>query len=85
LETKVAICQRPPVLLDKAASLAQAVISVTEAASEGAFYAAVIPSLKFKPALHGHYQETVLPMKDGLPKQRDIPKEMGGSGELLPE
>lgn len=48
-------------------------------------YAAVIPSLKFKPALHVHYQETVLPMKDGLPKQRDVPKEMGGSGELLPE
>ncbi len=48
-------------------------------------YAAVIPSLRFKPALHANYQETVLPMKDGLPKQRDLPKEMGGSGELLPE
>ena len=48
-------------------------------------YAAVIPSLPFKPALHAHYQETVLPMKDGLPKQRDVPKDMGGSGELLSE
>jgi hypothetical protein len=48
-------------------------------------YAAVIPSVKFKPALHVHYQETVLPMKDGLPKQRDFPKELGGTGELLPE
>ncbi len=48
-------------------------------------FAAVIPSLPFKPALHVHYQETVLPMKDGLPKQRDVPKEMGGSGELLSE
>jgi hypothetical protein len=48
-------------------------------------YAAVIPTLGFEPALHVHYQETVLPMKDGLPKQRDIPKEMGGSGELMRE
>ena len=48
-------------------------------------YAAVIPTLTFKPALHVHYQETVLPMKDGLPKQKDIPKEMGGSGQLIAE
>ena len=48
-------------------------------------YAAVIPSVPFKPALHVHYQESVLPMKDGLPKQKDIPKEMGGSGQLIPE
>jgi hypothetical protein len=48
-------------------------------------YAAVIPSVKFKPGVHVHYQETVLPMKDGLPKQRDVPKEMGGSGVLLAE
>jgi hypothetical protein len=32
-----------------------------------------------------NYQEAVLPMKDGLPKQKDLPAEMGGSGELLPE
>ena len=48
-------------------------------------YAAVIPSLPFKPVVHVHYQETVMKMKDGLPKQKDIPKEMGGSGELLAE
>jgi hypothetical protein len=48
-------------------------------------YAAVIPALPFKPALHVNYQETVLPMRDGLPKQRDLPREMGGSGELMPE
>jgi hypothetical protein len=48
-------------------------------------YAAVLPALPFKPALHVNYQETVLPMKDALPKQRDFPKELGGSGELLPE
>jgi len=44
--------------------------------------AAIIPSLLFKPALHVNYQETVLPMKDGLPKQKDVPEEMGGSGVL---
>ena len=48
-------------------------------------YAAIIPDLPFKPGLHVHYQETVLRIKDGLPKLRDIPKEMGGSGEVLPE
>ena len=36
METKIAICQRPPVLLDKAASLALALEVVAEAASEGA-------------------------------------------------
>ena len=48
-------------------------------------YAATIPSLDFKPALHVNYAETVLPMRDGLPKMRDFPKELGGSGETLPE
>ena len=28
---------------------------------------------------------TVLRIKDGLPKMKDLPKEMGGSGEILPE
>lgn len=48
-------------------------------------YAAVIPSLPFEPAVHVNYQETVLRIRDGLPKQKDVPKEMGGSGVLLPE
>lgn len=46
-------------------------------------YAATIPSLDFRPALHVNYAETVLPMKDGLPKFRDMPAEAGGSGEML--
>ncbi|HJS61620.1 MAG TPA: GFA family protein, partial [Pseudolabrys sp.] len=29
--------------------------------------------------------ETVLPMKDGLPKLRDFPAAAGGSGETMPE
>jgi hypothetical protein len=48
-------------------------------------YAAVIPALPFKPMLHVNYQETVLPMKDGLPKQRDFPPGFGGTGELVEE
>ena len=48
-------------------------------------YAATIPTYKYKPGLHVNYQETVLRMKDGLPKMKDMPKEMGGSGETLPE
>ena len=31
------------------------------------------------------YQERVLPIRDGLPKMKDFPREFGGSGELLPE
>jgi hypothetical protein len=30
-------------------------------------------------------QETILHIKDGLTKMRDMPKEKGGSGETLPE
>ncbi len=48
-------------------------------------YAAVLPSLAFKPMVHVNYQESVLHIKDGLPKQKDFPKEMGGSGQLLRE
>ena len=48
-------------------------------------YAAILPSLTFEPAIHVNYAETVLRIKDGLPKQKDFPAEVGGSGELLPE
>lgn len=48
-------------------------------------YAAVIKDFEFQPGVHVHYQETVLHIPDGLPKQRDLPAEMGGSGELLAE
>ena len=47
-------------------------------------YAAIIPDLDFQPSVHVHYQETVLRMDDGLPKMRDVPSEMGGSGEVIP-
>jgi hypothetical protein len=48
-------------------------------------YAAMLPQLKFEPVLHVHYKETVLRIPDGKPKMKDMPKEMGGSGVLLPE
>ena len=48
-------------------------------------YAAVIPDFTHKPGVHVHYQETRLRMKDGLPKMKDLPKEMGGSGQVLAE
>jgi len=48
-------------------------------------YAAMIPDFAFKPSVHVNYGEKVLAIKDGLPKMRDFPKEMGGSGVVLPE
>ncbi len=48
-------------------------------------FAAMIPDLPFQPALHVNYGEKVLSVHDGLPKLRDFPKEMGGSGEVVPE
>jgi len=48
-------------------------------------YAAKIPGFPFKAGVHVNYQETKLPIKDGLPKMKDLPKEMGGSGDVLAE
>ena len=48
-------------------------------------YAATIPELPFRPGIHVHYQETRLRMKDGLPKMKDLPQEMGGSGVSVEE
>jgi len=46
-------------------------------------FSATIPDLPFKPGLHVNYAETVLPMRDGLPKFKDFPAEFGGSGTTL--
>jgi hypothetical protein len=48
-------------------------------------YTAVIPEYRFQPMLHVNYGEAVLPVRDGLPKQKDVPRDMGGSGALLAE
>jgi hypothetical protein len=47
--------------------------------------AGVLPTLAFKPGVHLNYEETVLPMRDGLPKMKDFPAEIGGSGETMLE
>ena len=48
-------------------------------------YSATIPTLAFKPGVHINYAETVLPMRDGLPKLKDFPAEFGGSGQAIAE
>ena len=48
-------------------------------------FAAVIPGIPFSPTVHLNYGETVLPIRDGLPKLNDFPAAAGGSGESVPE
>jgi hypothetical protein len=48
-------------------------------------FAATLPTLTFNPSVHVNYAETVLPMRDGLPKLKDFPPEFGGSGEQMAE
>ena len=48
-------------------------------------FAATLPTLAFRPGVHINYAETVLPMRDGLPKLKDFPAEFGGSGEQVSE
>lgn len=48
-------------------------------------YAATLAGLDFAPGVHVNYAETVLPMKDGLPKLKDFPAELGGSGVAVAE
>src|ERR1700744_2205385 len=53
--------------------------------SLGDVFAATLPTLAFAPAVHVNYAETVLPVRDGLPKMKEFPAEIGGSGELINE
>ena len=48
-------------------------------------YAALLPKLRFMPGVHVNYQETKLHLRDGLPKLKDTPKELGGSGIAIAE
>jgi len=48
-------------------------------------FTATLPTLKFEPAVHVNYGEAVLPIRDGLPKLKDFPKEFGGSGQAITE
>lgn len=48
-------------------------------------YVALLPRYAFQPKVHVNYESTVLRMKDGLPKFKDVPRQMGGTGEMLEE
>jgi len=48
-------------------------------------YAATIPEFPYHAGVHVNYQEAVLRINDGLPKLKDLPKEMGGSGISVAE
>ena len=39
----------------------------------------------FKATVHLNYEDTVLKVRDGLPKLKDFPAAIGGSGETMPE
>jgi hypothetical protein len=61
------------------------VLSAMPATDVVDIFAPMIPDLSFKPMVHLHYAETVLPMRDGLPKYKDYPASFGGSDELMAE
>ena len=44
-----------------------------------------LPTLAFSPSIHVNYAEMVLPVHDGLPKLKDFPADLGGSGEMIAE
>jgi hypothetical protein len=48
-------------------------------------FPALMPGFAYQPAMHVFYAEKMLPMKDGLPKFKDLPANAGGSGEMLAE
>ncbi len=48
-------------------------------------FAAVIPDFPYDAGVHVHYQEHQLAMKDKVTKLKDVPEEMGGSGEVIEE
>lgn len=48
-------------------------------------YAVVLPTLAFAPRVHVNYADSTLPMKDGLPKLKDFPAELGGPDHMMVE
>lgn len=48
-------------------------------------YAGVIPQFPYQAGVHVNYQESKLRIVDGLPKLKDLPAEMGGSGVAIAE
>ena len=48
-------------------------------------YAVLLEDFDYKPTLHVNYESKIVSVPDGLPKFRDMPKEVGGSGETMPD
>lgn len=48
-------------------------------------YPAVLARFDHAPTLHVFYGERMMAVPDGLPKFRDLPAELGGSGDTLAE
>ena len=48
-------------------------------------YPDTLADYPFAPTFHIHYASKTLALRDGLPKFRDMPADLGGSGEMLPE
>jgi hypothetical protein len=48
-------------------------------------FVATLPTLAFSPSIHVNCAEMVLTVRDGLPKLKDFPRELGGTGELIVE
>ena len=47
--------------------------------------AGLLTTFSFEPTVHLNYEDSVLPMKDGLPKLKDFPVGIGGSGATMAE
>jgi len=41
--------------------------------------------MTFKSTVHFNYEEKIVPIRDGLPKMKDFPAAIGGSGETMAE
>jgi predicted GNAT family acetyltransferase len=48
-------------------------------------YANLLQGFVHHPTLHANYGSKMVSVKDGLPKFRNLPAELGGSGETLPD
>lgn len=48
-------------------------------------YANLLKGYTHQPTLHANYAGKMVSVKDGLPKYVDLPAELGGSGEMLPD
>ena len=46
-------------------------------------YANLLQGYTHEPTLHAHYGSKMVSVRDGLPKYRDLPADLGGSGETL--